>query len=81
MARRFLTGALVGGRWLRLEDGLVDLMHKKSPNRVSEVRKGERKVRGPEGGSGISPGAGFRRKQWQKSDATVSNSSSLAARN
>jgi hypothetical protein len=30
------------------------MMHEKSPNRVSKVRKGERKVRGSEGGRGIS---------------------------
>jgi hypothetical protein len=49
MARRFLARALGGGQWLRLEDRLVDLMHEKSPNRVSEVRKGERKARSREG--------------------------------
>jgi hypothetical protein len=49
MARRFLAGASGGGRWLRLEDRLIDLMHEKSPNRVSEVCKGERKARSREG--------------------------------
>jgi hypothetical protein len=34
-------------------------MHEKSQNHVSEVRKVERKVRGPEGGSGISPECWF----------------------
>jgi hypothetical protein len=48
-----------GGRWLWLEDGLVDLMHEKSPNHVSEVRKGGRKVQGPEGGSMVSPECQF----------------------
>jgi hypothetical protein len=48
-ALRFPAGASGGGRWLRLGDLLVDLMHEKSPNRVSEVRKGGRKVRSREG--------------------------------
>jgi hypothetical protein len=43
-----------GGRWLRLGDGLVDLVHKNPPNRVSEMRKGERKGLGLEGGAGVS---------------------------
>jgi hypothetical protein len=37
-------------------------MHEKSPNHVSKVRKGERKVRGPEGGSRISPECWFATK-------------------
>jgi hypothetical protein len=43
-----------GGWWLRLGDGLVDLVHRNPPNRVNEMRKGERKVLGLEGGTGVS---------------------------
>jgi hypothetical protein len=37
------------GRWLRLGDGFVDLVHEKSPNRVSEVRDEMRKLEVGEG--------------------------------
>jgi hypothetical protein len=68
-----------GGWWLRLGDGLVDLVHKNPPNRVSEMRKGERKVLGLEGVLGSHQCAEFRRRQWRKSAAAASNSCSLAA--
>jgi hypothetical protein len=55
-----------GGWWLRLGDGLVDLVHENSPNRVSEMRKGERKVLGLEEGSGVSPVCRFPTKTVAK---------------
>jgi hypothetical protein len=70
-----------GGRWLRLGDGLVDMVHKNPPNRVIEMRKGESKGLGLEGGAGVSLCAKIRRGQWRKSAAAARNSCSLAAPN
>jgi hypothetical protein len=43
-----------GRWWLQLGDGLINLVHKNPPNYVSEMRKGERKGLGLEGGVGVS---------------------------